>query len=182
MSRNDSIVEVQFARHRWLMQKAERRMEGWRKINEANEFPYQSKYLQGRYLAAREFYEWLANGGQIADAKAWLEERKKQRLVEYERFEAYETMHILAAHVEAGRFTDEEAKRWRVYTPGFKATDEEREELKGVSTMNKAGEVEFWHLERLLNDPFVKGEVSEPLPPPPPAVVDPDDVDDDEPD
>lgn len=179
-----SIVELDLSRRRYLMRQVMRKVHGWQTIWMTSE--YDNPWIaRGRYLAAQEFYDWLASGGKISEAEAWLKERGKHYHKECESPDALVFAGELNNLIAKGYETEESLKGWKhALVPGFTVTPEEATAMKGLSTQHRASETELWHLERLLKDPFVKGEIDAPPPPPPRAVIDEADYDDenDEPD
>lgn len=176
------IEALDISRRRYLMRRVMRKVEGWQSIWMTSEYDNPC-VAKGRYLAAKEFYEWLADGGEIAKAMEWLKERGKHYHAESDRPEALLFSDQLTEAIAKGYETEESLKGWRhALIPGFTISDTERAAMKGLSTQYRASEMELWHLERLLKDPFVEGKVNEPSLPPP-AVVDEDyDDENEEPD
>lgn len=174
-----STIELDLSRRRYLMQRVMRKVEGWQQIWMTSEYDNPS-IAKGRHLAAKEFYDWLADGGEIAEAEAWLKARGKHYHAEMAKPEEYLFSARLNELIAAGYETEESLKKgWaHALKPGFTISDAERKSLSGLSTQYGASEVELWHLERLLKDPFVRGEINEPPPPPPRAVTDDTDYDD----
>lgn len=176
-----AVVELDLDRRRYLLRRVMRKVEGWQSIWITSEYDNPC-VAKGRYLAAKEFYDWLADGGEIAQAQEWLVARGKHYRAERDATERL----IFAGELSAARAegqTEETLKGWtHALVPGFEMSPTERETLRGLSVQHQASETELWHLERLLKDPFVKGEVNAPLPPPPPPVVDDDEDENDEPD
>lgn len=172
------IEALDISRRRYLMQRVMRKVEGWQSIWITSEYDNPC-IAKGRYLAAREFYEWLADGGEIAKAKEWLVARGKHYHAESDAPERLIFSGELSAAIAEGRETTETLTRWKhALIPGFTVSEKEREAMKGLSVQYRASETELWHLERLLKDPFVTGQTDAPLPPPPRAVVDDTDYDD----
>ena len=217
-----AIVETDLSRrrHRYLLAAVKRRMEGYQTLWMTNETNWDSPYLKGRYLAAKSYFDWLSNGGTIAESQKFLDDLKAKSRVESASWFAHNFRSELTAMVERVRprqqrqrelvakgealtpeekhellvlqlelrhsFTEEQIEKSykHIYTPGFTVTDDEKAQLKALESQHGAGVVEAEHCERLLKDPFVCGEVNEPLPPPPRAVVDETEYEDenDEPD
>lgn len=179
-----STIELDLSRRRYLMQRVMRKVEGWQSIWMTSEYDNPC-IAKGRYLAAKEFYDWLADGGALSEAESWLKARGQHYHKECESPDALIFSGQLSDALAKGYETEESLKGYRhALVPGFVVTPEEAETMKGLSTQYRASETELWHLERLLKDPFVKGEIDTPPPPPPRAVVDDTDYDDenDEPD
>lgn len=146
MSRDISIVETDLSRrrHRHLMQAAQRRMEGYQTLWMTSEFD-DPAYLRGRYLAAKEFWEWLQGGGAVADAQAYLDgmvERARKECADWDRprfnaalntqVKAYrarrERYELLGAKAEAERTKEEQSEWIRLHfelDPHLTMTEEE---------------------------------------------------------
>lgn len=76
MSRDEyAIIDTDLSRrrHRFLMQQVMRRVESYQSLWMTSETAGESSYLKGRYLAAKDFYEWLAEGGTIAASQEYLD-------------------------------------------------------------------------------------------------------------
>lgn len=179
-----ALEELDLSRRRYLMQQVMRKVQGWQSIWMTSELDCPST-AKGRYLAAKEFYDWLADGGEISKAEAFLDERSAY----WKRLEEEDDLYIFALtledHIRAGHETRESLRGYRhALIDGINATPEEREKLKFLQDQHGASQVENWHLKRFLKDPFVSGQTSEPPPPPPRAVVDETEYEDenDEPD
>jgi hypothetical protein len=166
------IEALDISRRRYLMQRVMRKVQGWQSIWMTSEFDNPC-IAKGRYLAAKEFYEWLAGGGEIAEAKEWLVARGKHYHKECESPDALLFSGQLSDAIAKGYETEESLKGYRhALIPGFTISEKEREAMNGLSIQYRASETELWHLERFLKDPFVMGQIDQPPPPPPRAVVD----------
>lgn len=220
MARDEIVmVAVDQDRRRYLMQRVMSRVQYYQQIWMTTEFAHESPYAKGRYLAAKDFYDWLGRGGEIKDAQAYLDAMKTKAdknsdSWDIHRFNAQLNEQVKRVRVRNARLNelralvtrspDEEQEMRRIlfelphnfseaeiekgfkhaYTPGFTITREEDEKLHALAVQDGAGNVEAWHLERLLKDPFVRGETNERPKPPPRAVIDESEYEDenDEPD
>lgn len=178
-----ALEELDRDRRRYLMQQVLRKVQYWQSIYMTSEHDIPS-LAKGRYIAAKEFYDWLADGGSVREAERYLEERKTHWLGQYEKVEEMLFALELNERIRKGWDTERSLAGWKhVMARGFEATDDEQKQLKYVSVQHQASRVEVWHLERFLRDPFVRGETSAPIAQPR-AVVDETEYEDenDEPD
>ena len=179
-----ALEELDLSRRRYLMQQVMRKVQYWQMVYMTS-LHDQPSVAKGRYEAARLFYEWLAEGGDIIEAQEYLNQQTAHWKQEEDTYETFRFQLQLSESIAKGWETKESLAGWsKNVIPGFNATPEEQEHLRFLGTQYHASQVELWHLARLLADPFVKGEVNQPPPPPPRAVVDETDYDDenDEPD
>lgn len=138
-------------RRRALMDRVARKMNGWQSIWMTSEHDVPS-VAKGRYVAAKEFYEWLANGGPLEGAQAYLDERTKHWKAEQTRFEGFEFSLQLAQRIRDGLETPETLKRYAAHVfEGFDATKEEARNIEWLRVQYGASQVELWHLARLLS-------------------------------
>lgn len=178
-----ALEELDQDRRRYLMQQVQRKVQYWQSIYMTSEHNIPS-LAKGRYLAARDFYDWLAGGGSIAGARQYLEQRRQHYKDESESVEGMLFTLELNDRIKGGLDTEESLRGWNhVLTRAFDASDHERKQLKYLSVQHQASGVELWHLERFLKDSFVCGETSAPVAVPR-AVVDETEYEDenDEPD
>lgn len=137
------------------MQQVQRKVQGWQQIYVTSLYDLPS-LAKGRYLAAKEFYEWLADGGEPSQAQAYLDGRKKYWDAETESVESLLFALELNDRIAAGSDTAETLNGWRrVLNPSFSASNHERTQLKYISVQHQASKIEVQHLERLLRDPQI---------------------------
>lgn len=176
-----ALEELDQDRRRYLMQQVQRKVQCWQTLYMTSEHDIPS-LAKGRYLAAKEFYDWLADGGSIAEAERYLEERKAHWLREYEKVEGWLFALELNDRIKRGFDTEKSLDGWKhVLSRCFDASDTERKQLKYIAVQHQASRMEVWHLERFLKDPFVRGETAAPTVAPR-AVVDEHEDGNDEPD
>lgn len=137
-------------RRRELMQQVLRRMQGWQSIWMGSKFDLPS-VAKGRYVAAKEFHDWLADGGTKDKAQKYLDERTAYWTKEQETFESFLFSLQLAERIKQGLDTPESLKGFSAHVfPGFEATPQEKHTMQFLKTQYQASRVELWHLARLL--------------------------------
>jgi hypothetical protein len=146
------IENIDINRRRTLMAQVARKMHGWQTIwmSSEHDLPCIAK---GRYIAAKEFHEWLANGGDLSKAQEYLDERTKHWLNEENTFDGYKLSVQLAQLIKDGHETRESLKGFEAHIfEGFEASAEEVQQMDWLKTQYKASQVELWHLARLLKE------------------------------
>lgn len=147
-----ALEELDTDRHRNLMRRVMRKVEGWQSIWMTSEFDLPC-VAKGRYIAAKEFYEWLANGGTIAAAPDYLKERTAYWVREQNTFEAFAFSLQLADRIAKGYETKESLKGYEAHVfEGMTATEDEKKNIDFLRVQYQASQVELWHLHRLLKE------------------------------
>jgi hypothetical protein len=139
-----SIVELETSRRRYLMQQVMKRVQGYQTIWMTTEMKHEVSYAKGRYLAAKDFYDWLADGGEISKAQEYLDAMKVKARKESEAWDTHRFNAQLNEQVERVR-----PKQKRL------------EELKALPRESLTPEQlrEWWLLQTELNHSFTVAQI-----------------------
>lgn len=155
-------VTVQ-SRKRYLIEMVRKHMAGWQHIWMTSEHDSPS-ITKGRYIASKEFFDWLSNGGEIEDAAKYLDERE----VHWRK--QYDDAHRLtfAAQLTQMKERGEDVTGFEHgIIAGFTTSADEQRMLRFLQGQYQSSVVGVDHLRRFLRDDYVSGKTNQP----PPAAV-----------
>ena len=148
-----TTVQIDQDRRRHILASVMRKVQYWQSIWMTSEYDIPSM-AKGRYEMAKEFYDWLADGGKLDEAKAYLDVRKKHWAQEGDKTDGLLLSAQLEEAIKNGWETRESLKGWKhMLAPGFTLSEIEKTVLGAKKVQHEAAVTEAVHLERLLKDP-----------------------------
>jgi len=145
-------------RKRYLTEMVRKHMAGWNHIWMTSEHDSPS-ITKGRWIASKEFFDWLSNGGELADAAKYLDEREVHWRKQYDDAQRLTFADQLTKMKERG---EDVTGFEHGIIAGFTTSEDEQRMLRFLQGQYQSSVVGVNHLRRFLKDPYVCGLISKP--------------------
>jgi hypothetical protein len=138
-------------RRRRIIQQVWRKVEGWQHLYMTNIDGGRPSIFKGRYQAAKEFYDWLSDGGDLVNANEFLAQNIAKWKLEEDTVERLKFSAELASRIAKGWDTKESLVKFaHLFTGDDELTEFEKQRIDFLKWQFKASQIELEHLRRLL--------------------------------